>query len=583
MSFESDLFDDIFPESSHAPVPKLGKFQPKTRKKTEKNGKNPSADHAVRDDNATCEDIIYSGGNQESSLVENLHDMVGFRSSPASKNQSIMASEKNAFVPSSHASGKIDALPSECSPEPTRNEQLEGHEMDFQTQEMSSDFDLESLDAILSQRDGATDPDAILPIHGVNFHFDHESLQGAGDSGLADDMFELPPSSSGTRVESKFQPRLKPRMKKEGITPSIASDSLSERDGKTSSFNQKETNVACDRDRIGEELPTEVDGEALETDLFDDDDVSQAYMQLRNRSSDVNQNGGGNGEVWGINSQRSNDSQFVREDNDGMLFKKKPVQHVRNPLSVSNLHEDTHKRKFSHYTRKRRRVDKILAETAEEDIDPMKLKIKDLIMLAEARERKTAKEAAETKLPEKHNSLDGEAGDRPVKIRLNYHTYMNKPRSERWSKMDTDLFYKAVRQFGTDFAMIQQLFPNRTRHQIKLKFKNEERKHPLQIADAVVHRSKDHSHFELVIERLKAHEEEARDSADAGTGPAESEIGDENGGEGSEKKEELEVDDWDQQADDPEEQDLVDWTQYDISASEPAYGTDKSGYDDDFF
>lgn len=37
--------------------------------------------------------------------------------------------------------------------------------------------------------------------------------------------------------------------------------------------------------------------------------------------------------------------------------------------------------------------------------------------------------------------------------------------------------------------MIQQLFPNRTRHQIKLKFKIEERKHPLQVHDALFHRS----------------------------------------------------------------------------------------------
>lgn len=46
-----------------------------------------------------------------------------------------------------------------------------------------------------------------------------------------------------------------------------------------------------------------------------------------------------------------------------------------------------------------------------------------------------------------------------------------------------------MRQFGSDFEMIQQLFPNRTRHQIKLKFKIEERKHPLQVHDALFHRS----------------------------------------------------------------------------------------------
>ncbi|WOK91312.1 hypothetical protein Cni_G00003 [Canna indica] len=50
---------------------------------------------------------------------------------------------------------------------------------------------------------------------------------------------------------------------------------------------------------------------------------------------------------------------------------------------------------------------------------------------------------------------------------------------------------QAIHQFGSDFAMIQQLFPNRTRHQIKLKFKIEERKHPLPVHDALLHRSKE--------------------------------------------------------------------------------------------
>lgn len=38
--------------------------------------------------------------------------------------------------------------------------------------------------------------------------------------------------------------------------------------------------------------------------------------------------------------------------------------------------------------------------------------------------------------------------------------------------------------------MIQQLFPGRTRHQIKLKYKKEERQHPLQLSDAVNSRGK---------------------------------------------------------------------------------------------
>ncbi|RRT42580.1 hypothetical protein BHM03_00018973 [Ensete ventricosum] len=46
-----------------------------------------------------------------------------------------------------------------------------------------------------------------------------------------------------------------------------------------------------------------------------------------------------------------------------------------------------------------------------------------------------------------------------------------------------------MQEFGTDFAMIQQLFPNHRRHQVKLKFKIEEQRHPLQVRDALLHRS----------------------------------------------------------------------------------------------
>lgn len=52
---------------------------------------------------------------------------------------------------------------------------------------------------------------------------------------------------------------------------------------------------------------------------------------------------------------------------------------------------------------------------------------------------------------------------------------------------------QGIRQFGTDFAMIQQLFPGRTRHQVKLKYKKEERQQPMRLSDALTNRSKSKS------------------------------------------------------------------------------------------
>lgn len=54
-------------------------------------------------------------------------------------------------------------------------------------------------------------------------------------------------------------------------------------------------------------------------------------------------------------------------------------------------------------------------------------------------------------------------------------SYSKRESAQRWSKEDNDKFFDALSRFGTDFSLIQHLFPNRSRRQIKLKFKREER------------------------------------------------------------------------------------------------------------
>ncbi|XP_043703839.1 uncharacterized protein LOC122653941 [Telopea speciosissima] len=212
-------------------------------------------------------------------------------------------------------------------------------------------------------------------------------------------------------------------------------------------------------------------------------------------------------------------------ENDGLVQKRKKASEGQDPS------EKKVKKRFSHSTkRKRRLVDKVLLETPEDEINPQKLVFRDLILLAEAKEKLLNKEVAASKkffpnrsadnsVPydasynedsfasmEDLNSPDEQATQQVQRSssKLNYHTFMDRTPSERWSKQDTELFYEAIRQFGTDFAMIQQLFPGRTRHQVKLKYKKEERQHPLRLSDALTNRSKDHSHFEIVIQRLQA-------------------------------------------------------------------------------
>ncbi|KAA8544721.1 hypothetical protein F0562_019575 [Nyssa sinensis] len=208
--------------------------------------------------------------------------------------------------------------------------------------------------------------------------------------------------------------------------------------------------------------------------------------------------------------------------------KEKPIRKRKQSNEVPDQSTKEPPKKFTHSTRRtRRRVDKVLLETPEDEIDVQKLRIRDLILLAEYKERILNKPATSSETPltnhSAHNSFaqynedetftseHGEGSNDEQTIPTvqesstyyNYHSYMEKTPTARWSKQDTELFYEAVRQFGTDLSMIQQLFPDRTRKQVKLKYKKEEHQHPLRLHEALTNPAKDLFHFERVIERLQ--------------------------------------------------------------------------------
>jgi len=57
-------------------------------------------------------------------------------------------------------------------------------------------------------------------------------------------------------------------------------------------------------------------------------------------------------------------------------------------------------------------------------------------------------------------------------------SYSKRRYVERWTPQETAELYKALSTWGTDFGLIAQLFPYRTRRQVKSKFNFEESKHP---------------------------------------------------------------------------------------------------------
>jgi len=67
-------------------------------------------------------------------------------------------------------------------------------------------------------------------------------------------------------------------------------------------------------------------------------------------------------------------------------------------------------------------------------------------------------------------------------------SFRNRPLTEKWKTSETKSLYKALCQYGTDFSMLENLFPHRTRRQIKNKFKKEERENPHLIEEALKRR-----------------------------------------------------------------------------------------------
>ncbi|PON77383.1 TFIIIB transcription factor [Trema orientale] len=228
----------------------------------------------------------------------------------------------------------------------------------------------------------------------------------------------------------------------------------------------------------------------------------------------------------------------TRKVNELAPGNEKPVRKRKSAKEASDELTNKPPRKFSHSTRRRKRtVDKALLDMPEDEIDRQRLPIKDLILLAEHRERMAIKDASKLKTPQTNQSVENSFHEdtsyneetfvseqdqhyddddqatyraQPSTRFINYQSFMDKTPSTRWSKQETELFYGALRQIGADFTIIQQLFPNRTREQVKLKFKKEERQHPLRITEALNNRSKDHSHFESVIDRLQELAAEAK-------------------------------------------------------------------------
>jgi transcription factor TFIIIB component B'' len=71
--------------------------------------------------------------------------------------------------------------------------------------------------------------------------------------------------------------------------------------------------------------------------------------------------------------------------------------------------------------------------------------------------------------------------------RVTSASYRRKPLGpNHWTYNETERFYRALAMFGTNFQMISQMFPNKDRRQVKLKFNREERFCPKRVNAALI-------------------------------------------------------------------------------------------------
>lgn len=95
-----------------------------------------------------------------------------------------------------------------------------------------------------------------------------------------------------------------------------------------------------------------------------------------------------------------------------------------------------------------------------------------------------------------------------------YNSYKSKQKStKQWTKGETLKFYKCLMNLGTDFSMIEQYFPDRTRAQIKRKYKTEEKKNPQLINSALSNTT--HYDSGLINDMLREDEPEIIVNADS--------------------------------------------------------------------
>ncbi|CCH46680.1 Midasin [Wickerhamomyces ciferrii] len=106
----------------------------------------------------------------------------------------------------------------------------------------------------------------------------------------------------------------------------------------------------------------------------------------------------------------------------------------------------------------------------------------------------------DSRVLDRHSNLGEDTRERldenPFENVVNSATYGKQRYTDKWTVDEVERFYKALGTWGTDFGLIAQMFPHRTRRQVKAKFILEEKKRPTIIELALNNKLNGNFNFE---------------------------------------------------------------------------------------
>eukprot|EP01028_Stygiella_incarcerata_P007632 TRINITY_DN31766_c0_g1_i4.p1 TRINITY_DN31766_c0_g1~~TRINITY_DN31766_c0_g1_i4.p1 ORF type:complete len:105 (+),score=24.35 TRINITY_DN31766_c0_g1_i4:175-489(+) len=89
-------------------------------------------------------------------------------------------------------------------------------------------------------------------------------------------------------------------------------------------------------------------------------------------------------------------------------------------------------------------------------------------------------------------------------LRITSSSFSKRRAGRKWTSEETERFFKALHVYGTEFSLIETMFPGRTRRQIKAKYQREDRENHERVLECLRSRTPlDPEETEKILESIR--------------------------------------------------------------------------------